>query len=866
MRRFFRLISICIISTFLLSMHTSLTADDNVGGNITSKYELIEIINLGPIINTEYNDFAPTISADGKTLFFVSNRTGSIIGNVGKNSEDFWSAEKEFRRDSVFYSPINIDYSTESDYFNVNSIENDGPASIAADKQSIYLALTERPDGLGVTDIYAATLNGKKWSKPYNLGKNVNTEYYESHPSIAPDKTRLYFTSSRPGPHSNGKTQSKNLDIWYCDWDDDMEEWLPAKNLKAINTKGCEWSPFIAADGLTLFYASNKTKPNVGGLDFYMTTLNPSTDTWSKPELLPEPINTKEDETFISLPASGDVLYFSSKREDIPRFQGKYDIFMAFVPTFFRAVNVTGTVVDECSREYIPAEITLTNLTTNKVTVDSVTVSKTEFSYTVTNADYGNPDDSLKFVDFKIVAKNDKYGQTDIIQTIEKPSMTDDPNRKGEVTSEIKIELELGEVPTLVAEVDLGSYLKKINPGIKERPLVMEETITWAIFPLLNYVFFDIGQSDIHKRYKTFNDKSKTTMFTDTTIAGGTLDKYYHVLNIYGFRLNKYPEVKIDIVGCTDADNDAEKVAGLSKTRAENVRNYLRDIWNISESRMKVIARKKPKAPSGYQQDPVLGKAENRRVEINITGGKAWKGNNWEVIKPVFEKGSQIEPQPSMMNWVVKNGIEDKIIKDRRIEIKRGDNMWKVLGTDEIGLKDGKFEWDWTNDDFAYPEDEVGYTAQFIVTSTKGNECKSNIVEIPVMQITSERKKVETGSDSTYESYNLILFPFNSADAGPLNARIMKDYVYSRCKESSRIVVVGHTDVKGLEKSNQRLSERRAASVRTGIQRKTKGNYGKLDSDGVGENNALFTNELPEGRFYNRTVHVLIRTPVQHAD
>jgi outer membrane protein OmpA-like peptidoglycan-associated protein len=134
------------------------------------------------------------------------------------------------------------------------------------------------------------------------------------------------------------------------------------------------------------------------------------------------------------------------------------------------------------------------------------------------------------------------------------------------------------------------------------------------------------------------------------------------------------------------------------------------------------------------------------------------------------------------------------------------------------------------------------------------------------MQISSERKKVETGSDSTKESYNLILFPFNSAEAGLLNDRIMKDYVYSRCKASSRIVVTGHTDTKGLDNTNLKLSERRAGSVSTGIQKKTKGAVGKLTSVGVGEENPLFTNDLPEGRFYNRTVHVLIRTPVQDAE
>jgi len=218
------------------------------------------------------------------------------------------------------------------------------------------------------------------------------------------------------------------------------------------------------------------------------------------------------------------------------------------------------------------------------------------------------------------------------------------------------------------------------------------------------------------------------------------------------------------------------------------------------------------------------------------------------------------------MNWITKNGIEDKIISKRRIDIKRGEKVWKTLTQDEIGMKDGKFEWDWQDDNLEYPTDEIPFTAQFIVTSTKGNECKSNIVEIPVMQISSARKRVETEGDSTKENYNLILFPFNSANAGPLNERIMNDYVYSRCRATSVIKVEGHTDVKGMENTNLKLSDNRAGSVRAGINKKTGGKYGLLNSIGVGEEKPLYRNDVPEGRFYNRTVRVEIRTPLKEFD
>jgi hypothetical protein len=228
---------------------------------------------------------------------------------------------------------------------------------------------------------------------PYKFRPNVNTDKFESQPSIAPDQSRLYFVSTRKGPNSDGDNVPENMDIWYSDWDENEEDWKPAVNLSAINTKGEDVSPFIAADGVTLFFASNGVKPSYGGKDFYATRYDPSTNNWSKPENLGEPINTSGEEQFITLPASGDIIYFSSTRKDLLGYQGDLDLFMAFVPTFFRNVVVKITVIDECTQEFIPSKISMKNPITGKTFIDSVTMNKKEMTYIVTNAEYGNPKD-----------------------------------------------------------------------------------------------------------------------------------------------------------------------------------------------------------------------------------------------------------------------------------------------------------------------------------------------------------------------------------------------------------------------------------------------------------------------------------------
>lgn len=820
--------------------------------NVIQNAKRVKIINLGPVVNTAGLDYAPTVSADGRTLYFVSDRKGSKLNSDKNPSHDFWFTKKSDRMGTDFATPANLDPSTEFGDRGLNTRFNEGVASISTDRQSIYFTACMRPDGFGDCDIYKATVVGDKWSTPVNLGQNVNTKYWESQPSISPDQKRIYFASTRPGPNSTGKGLYSDMDIWYSDYDEDNDEWLPAINLSAVNTKGRESGPFIAADNQTLFFSSDSHKPNLGGLDFYFTKSTDKGKTWSTPTNLQAPINTKDDDLFITLPASGDIIYFSSTRRDIEGYQGNLDVFMAFVPSFFKAVNVKIQVVDECTQANIPAVIAIKNKNTNKVRKDSVTVDKTVFETVITNDDYG--DESNEFTELEISASNPAYGEAVKVQRITKPSLTYKEENEGAIAEEIEIKISLGQKPVVTPVVAKADYVQRYENVRKDLAqfsgLVMEEVLTWDLYPLLNYVFFDLGSSDIPSRYKLFKNASQTSNFSDTTIPGGTLDKYYHMLNIYGFRLKNNPASKVEIVGCNDGTTPEEKRPGLSKERATQVYNYLKDIWGIEESRMKLSFRDKPAVVSNLK-DP-MGIVENRRVEIICS--------DWEIMKPVFQVDTRTLPQPEDMKFTLTNGIDDNIVTKRRLEIKRGDKMWKLM--EDIGTVTPEKEWDWMNDDLEYPQDNTPYKVQLIVTSNTGNECRSDIVTIPVMQVKAADRIIGSDKDSTLEVYNLILFPFDKAEAGPINNRIMKDYVYDRVKPTSKVEVIGHTDVVGLEEHNFKLSGRRAQAVKDGIDKKTDKVYGVLNSYGVGEENPLYTNELPEGRFYNRTVQVRVRTPL----
>jgi outer membrane protein OmpA-like peptidoglycan-associated protein len=199
----------------------------------------------------------------------------------------------------------------------------------------------------------------------------------------------------------------------------------------------------------------------------------------------------------------------------------------------------------------------------------------------------------------------------------------------------------------------------------------------------------------------------------------------------------------------------------------------------------------------------------------------------------------------------------------RSLIVYRAGKEWKRF--DNISTS-GTVSWNWRNNNDDFPTGDTALTAVFSVTDATGRECVSNAVTIPVRRITTDDKKRENVADKTLERYNLIMFPFDKSDVGPMNSRIIREYVLPRLTPSSEALVVGHTDVIGSDEYNQTLSAARGAKAKDEVARLGgAGKYKTLDSKGVGEAEPLFPNDLPEGRFYNRTVQVIIETPVESA-
>lgn len=317
-------------------------------------------VSVGDGINTADDEYWPSITADGQMLTFTRQRRPSDQLQVGEISqEDFY----------ISYLVDNKWQKAQNAGAPLNTRQNEGAQSLSSDGSYMYFTACDRTGGLGSCDIFFSAFNNGKWSIPINLGSPVNTQYWESQPSISADGKILFFSSSRPGGYG-GK------DIWFSKLGENSR-WGVPKNLgEIINTSGDEMSPFIHFDGKTLYFSSDGL-PGMGGFDIYLSRLN-SDSSWTTPKNLGYPINTFSDETGLVIESGGLKAYFSSKRDDK---NGK-NIFWFNLPESSRPNPVAylkGKVSDKESGQNLVADYELINLSTGKVVLINTSDSNGNF-------------------------------------------------------------------------------------------------------------------------------------------------------------------------------------------------------------------------------------------------------------------------------------------------------------------------------------------------------------------------------------------------------------------------------------------------------------------------------------------------------
>lgn len=319
-------------------------------------------VNLGDSVNTARSEYFPSVTVSDSLLVFTRR--------VDPTREDFVESRmtaKGFGTSKIIDGDINEE-------------PRKGAITVSQDGEWLLFAGMLMDQGYKSFDIYISYQTPQGWSEPENLGPNVNSEFWETAPSLSPDKSTLFFSSNRPGGFGGS-------DLYVC-YRQPNGKWSPAVNMgPLINTAGDEMAPFIHADNQTLYFSSNGLA-GYGNSDIFVSRKNEKGE-WGKPENLGYPINTIENEGSLAVSADGLTAYYASDRSDSKGGLDlyKFDLRPDIRP--YRTLYVKGHVTDLKTNKPLPSTVELIDNATNRALMKVQTDELGEYFVTLpTGKDY----------------------------------------------------------------------------------------------------------------------------------------------------------------------------------------------------------------------------------------------------------------------------------------------------------------------------------------------------------------------------------------------------------------------------------------------------------------------------------------------
>ncbi|MDX2414570.1 MAG: tetratricopeptide repeat protein, partial [Bacteroidales bacterium] len=238
----------------------------------------LKSVNQGNIINENYSEVNPVVSADEKTMLFTRETPFADFILFSRKVNDKWTPGL------VIMDQLLVDegYTT----------------SVSGDGKELFLYRNDEYVG----NIYSSQFVDGRWQPAVKLNENINTKYWESHAAISTDGSKLFFTSNREGGFGG-------LDI-YVSERDSLGDWGPAVNLgPTVNTPFNEETPFLDKTDNVLFFSS-RGHFNMGGHDVFYTTRGED-GIWLPPFNMGYPVNSTDDDTFFHPVGQGYTAYVS---------------------------------------------------------------------------------------------------------------------------------------------------------------------------------------------------------------------------------------------------------------------------------------------------------------------------------------------------------------------------------------------------------------------------------------------------------------------------------------------------------------------------------------------------------------------------
>jgi len=418
--------------------------------------------NMGPSINSEYNEYFPSITADEQN-FFVTRQLICEVCPGSKYQEDLFLAKK-----------LGAAWDGAKIIRELSSAGNEGAPSISADGNYMFITISQEIDGmymggqstgLGSCDIfYTQKINGR-WVKPINLGSKINSTMWESQPSFSSDGKTLYFV--RGIPARNGTI--KNIDIYFSEVGEDGKFSLAQKLPANINSAKDEQSVFIHPDNQTLYFSS-EGHIGMGGSDIFMAKRRPD-GSWGDPVNLGSPINSAQDENSLMVSPGGKLAYFASDRKGG---YGKLDLYQFELPSDLRPEAITyvkGRVYNAKTKESLEANFELYDLEKQQKVAQSYSQKNGEFLVTLTaNKNYlvnVNKDGFLFY--------SDNFSLKGTTTSIDKPFQLDIPLEPLDVGSTVELKNIFFEVNKWDVQPESRTELNKLIAFLNQNKTVKIE-------------------------------------------------------------------------------------------------------------------------------------------------------------------------------------------------------------------------------------------------------------------------------------------------------------------------------------------------------------------------------------------------------
>lgn len=563
---------------------------------ISPRYELVK---MNDNVNTRYNEVSPVISPDGKTLYFVvADHPENSFGKEG--TQDIWVStlddKGEWTKAKHLGSPFNQNRNNAvfnflpdgSQFIRGTRSKNEKGFSIASTSGNLSELSVTDFDKMNKGIFYGAALSADGRQMIIYFSEKPNDKFSD-----------LYLSSKQPDGHFSKPVKMK------------------------ISSVADDFSPFIAADQKTLYFASNRfSKDRVGGIDVYKTTrLDDSWQNWSEPVNLGRTVNTVADDAYFTIDSKGNIF---TARAGAKVDGGNYDL-LILRP---RNINIvlTGVTYNQKTKQPIPANvdvklkelkqpINLKSGTSGKFEtripeVDGYNIAANATGFLPTASDYKVPKlnrDTTLHVDIYL---------TPIAKQLSLAGDILDKKTNNKVPAPKISLVQKGNPAAMAPAGDGGSYKQDI-PGFgwyvfnvtaegylnatDSVQVVDENTI-----PVIKNILMTPIEVGVTVRLKNiYFDFDKTTLKPESFVE----------LNKVVDFLKQNSHVSVEIAGHTDSKGSDDYNLNLSQGRSQSVVDYLSS-QGIDKSRLQAHGYGETKPIDTNDTDD--GRANNRRVEFTI--------------------------------------------------------------------------------------------------------------------------------------------------------------------------------------------------------------------------------------------------------